>query len=142
LYVQVHSDGQLVAKLQEAVRKAQPMIQQLEPADSSSSGACSASSSSSSSSCTAGGTDALFFRSTQSEVPVLMSGAGHDAMAIADMTKIGMVFVRCAGGVSHNPAEHVDPRDIAAATTAFATFMEMDVLDWEDHKDDSYEHVS
>jgi acetylornithine deacetylase/succinyl-diaminopimelate desuccinylase-like protein len=121
------------------------MIQQLVPGDESSGkGACSASSSSSSSSssCTGVGTDSAPFRSTQSEVPVLLSGAGHDAMAIADITKIGMVFVRCAGGVSHNPAENVDPRDIAAATAAFATFMEMDVLDWEDHEDDSYEHVS
>ncbi|KAF6265504.1 hypothetical protein COO60DRAFT_959587 [Scenedesmus sp. NREL 46B-D3] len=140
----VHSDEQLVAKLQAAVHKAQPMIQQLVPAvsggSSSSNGACSASgSSSTTSSCTAGSTDPALFRSTQSEVPVLLSGAGHDAMAVADITKIGMVFVRCAGGVSHNPAEHVDPRDVAAATTAFATFMEMDVLDWEDG---SYEPIS
>jgi allantoate deiminase len=50
-------------------------------------------------------------------------------MAIADITDIGMVFVRCAGGVSHNPAEFVHPRDVTAAAAAFATFMEMDLLD-------------
>uniref|UniRef100_A0A383W576 Peptidase M20 dimerisation domain-containing protein n=1 Tax=Tetradesmus obliquus TaxID=3088 RepID=A0A383W576_TETOB len=146
----VHSDGRLVSKLQEAVRNAQPMIQQLAAAaedssssSSSSSNACSASGGSDSSSCTAGNAGSISsFRSTQSEVPVLLSGAGHDAMAIADITKIGMVFVRCAGGVSHNPAEYVDPRDVAAATAAFATFMEMDVLDWEQHSDDSYKPVS
>lgn len=60
---------------------------------------------------------------------MMLSGAGHDAMAIADITKFGMVFVRCAGGVSHNPAEFVHPRDVAAAAAAFATFMEMDLLD-------------
>ena len=38
----------------------------------------------------------------------LPSGAGHDGMAMADLTDIGMLFVRCRGGISHNPAEHVD----------------------------------
>lgn len=65
----------------------------------------------------------------QQDVPVLLSGAGHDAMAIADMTKFGMVFVRCKGGLSHNPAEHVDPQDVSAAAVALATFLEMDTLD-------------
>lgn len=39
------------------------------------------------------------------------------------------MFVRCTEGVSHNPAECVHPRDVAAAAAAFATFMEMDLLD-------------
>lgn len=38
-----------------------------------------------------------------------------------------MVNVRCAGGVSHNPV-FVHPRDVAAAAAAFATFMELDLL--------------
>ncbi len=29
-----------------------------------------------------------------------------------------MVFVRCRGGVSHSPLEHVEPEDTAAATAA------------------------
>ncbi|MFC3781242.1 allantoate amidohydrolase [Bacillus chungangensis] len=37
----------------------------------------------------------------------LVSGAGHDAMAMADVTKIGMIFVRCEKGISHHPDEHV-----------------------------------
>eukprot|EP00879_Flechtneria_rotunda_P021787 GHRR01022973.1.p1 GENE.GHRR01022973.1~~GHRR01022973.1.p1 ORF type:complete len:133 (-),score=34.01 GHRR01022973.1:261-659(-) len=69
------------------------------------------------------------FSVRQSSIPILVSGAGHDAMAMADLTKIAMVFVRCAGGISHNPAEHVDARDVTAAAAAFATFMEMDLLD-------------
>lgn len=60
---------------------------------------------------------------------MVLSGAGHDAMAMADITKVAMVFVRCLGGISHNPAEYVDTRDVAAATAAFATFMEMDLLE-------------
>ncbi|TPQ40828.1 allantoate amidohydrolase [Bradyrhizobium guangdongense] len=42
----------------------------------------------------------------------LPSGAGHDGMAIADITDIGMIFVRCRGGVSHHPDEHVDDADV------------------------------
>ncbi|CAI9284619.1 unnamed protein product [Lactuca saligna] len=40
------------------------------------------------------------------DVPVLMSGAGHDAMAMSHLTKVGMLFVRCRGGISHSPEEH------------------------------------
>ncbi|MGL3214285.1 allantoate amidohydrolase [Bradyrhizobium sp. BR 1433] len=41
----------------------------------------------------------------------LPSGAGHDGMAMVDVADIGMIFVRCRGGISHNPAEHVEPAD-------------------------------
>jgi allantoate deiminase len=37
----------------------------------------------------------------------LPSGAGHDGMAMVDIADIGMIFVRCRGGVSHHPDEHV-----------------------------------
>jgi len=49
----------------------------------------------------------------------LLSMAGHDAMAIAHLTEIGMLFVRCAGGVSHHPDESVTEADVAAALDAF-----------------------
>ncbi len=45
----------------------------------------------------------------------LVSGAGHDGMALASAMPIAMLFVRCKGGVSHNPAEHAAPDDIALA---------------------------
>jgi allantoate deiminase len=45
----------------------------------------------------------------------LPSGAGHDAMAIAALCPIGMLFVRCAGGVSHHPDEFVSVVDVAIA---------------------------
>ena len=35
----------------------------------------------------------------------LPSGAGHDGLAIAALCPIAMLFVRCKGGISHNPAE-------------------------------------
>ncbi len=50
--------------------------------------------------------------------PTLGSGAGHDGMAIAGLCPIGMLFVRCAGGVSHSPAERVAQEDIAMALEA------------------------
>src|ERR1700709_255350 len=45
----------------------------------------------------------------------LPSGAGHDGMAMIDIADVAMVFVRCRGGVSHHPDEHVDAADAAAA---------------------------
>jgi len=45
----------------------------------------------------------------------LPSGAGHDAVALADLTGVAMLFVRCAGGVSHHPDESVERADVAAA---------------------------
>jgi len=50
------------------------------------------------------------------------SGAGHDAAAMADLTKIGMLFVRCKGGISHHPDEHVTQSDaIAGANVLMQT---------------------
>ena len=45
----------------------------------------------------------------------LASGAGHDAVMLARRSPpVAMLFVRCAGGVSHNPAESVTAEDVAA----------------------------
>jgi allantoate deiminase len=35
-----------------------------------------------------------------------------------------MIFVRCRGGVSHNPAEHVEPGDVAAGAQVLLRFVE------------------
>ncbi len=53
-------------------------------------------------------------RSAGMDVLVLPSGAGHDAAAMAEITKMGMLFVRCAGGVSHHPDESVTKEDAIA----------------------------
>ncbi|MDR3518322.1 MAG: allantoate amidohydrolase [Azospirillaceae bacterium] len=45
----------------------------------------------------------------------LPSGAGHDGMAMAALTDVGMLFVRCSEGISHNPAEAVRAADVAVA---------------------------
>jgi len=45
----------------------------------------------------------------------LASGAGHDAMSFGGVIPHAMLFVRCAGGISHNPAEHASVEDIGLA---------------------------
>ncbi len=55
----------------------------------------------------------------------LRSGAGHDAMEMAHIAPIGMLFVRCgAGGISHNPLETMTAEDADAATRALVHFLE------------------
>ena len=56
------------------------------------------------------------------EVP---SGAGHDAVYMSEITDIGMLFVRCKGGISHNPAESVETEDVAVAIDVLGRFMEL-----------------
>ena len=46
----------------------------------------------------------------------LPSGAGHDAAAMAEITDVGMIFVRCAGGVSHSPDESITEDDARTAS--------------------------
>jgi beta-ureidopropionase / N-carbamoyl-L-amino-acid hydrolase len=46
----------------------------------------------------------------------LVSGAFHDALFIARTCPVGMIFIRCRDGVSHNPLEFADPADVTAGT--------------------------
>ncbi|MFL5317180.1 MAG: allantoate amidohydrolase [Microvirga sp.] len=45
----------------------------------------------------------------------LASGAGHDAVAMATLCPVAMLFVRCKGGISHNPAESIAEADTDVA---------------------------
>jgi allantoate deiminase len=54
----------------------------------------------------------------------LPSGAGHDGMAMIDIADVGMIFVRCRGGISHHPAEHVDTVDVDAGARALLRMIE------------------
>lgn len=58
------------------------------------------------------------------EVPRLCSGAGHDAVMLAEVAPIGMLFVRCAGGISHHPAEAVTEEDVAVAIEVATSLVE------------------
>jgi N-carbamoyl-L-amino-acid hydrolase len=44
----------------------------------------------------------------------MVSGAAHDAIAIARIAPTAMIFVPCAGGISHNETESATPDDLAA----------------------------
>jgi allantoate deiminase len=56
--------------------------------------------------------------------PRLPSGAGHDAVMMAAVAPVAMLFVRCRGGVSHHPDESVRAEDVAAALDATIGFIE------------------
>jgi len=54
----------------------------------------------------------------------LPSGAGHDGMAMCAIAPVGMLFLRCRHGISHNPAEAVSVEDVATGTQVLARFIE------------------
>src|SRR5690606_15882334 len=57
----------------------------------------------------------------------LPSGAGHDAMCMADITRQAMLFVRSRDGVSHSPDEFTTADDcIAGAQVLLATLLRLD----------------
>ena len=56
----------------------------------------------------------------------MTSGAGHDAQMLARICPAAMVFVPSVGGISHNPAEHTAPADLAAgANVLLHTLLEL-----------------
>jgi N-carbamoyl-L-amino-acid hydrolase len=57
-------------------------------------------------------------------VPVLPTGAGHDAGVLSAHVPTAMLFVRNPTGVSHSPAEHATDADCEAGVTALATVLE------------------
>ncbi len=59
------------------------------------------------------------------QVPELPSGAGHDAAAMAAITPIAMLFVRCKGGVSHHPDESVAVEDVRVAISVMNDFLQL-----------------
>ena len=54
----------------------------------------------------------------------LPSGAGHDGMAMVDIADVAMVFVRCRGGISHHPDEHVELADADAGARVLLRLIE------------------
>jgi allantoate deiminase len=56
--------------------------------------------------------------------PRLPSGAGHDAVMMAAVAPVAMLFVRCGAGISHHPDEPVRAVDVAAALDATTRFVE------------------
>jgi allantoate deiminase len=60
--------------------------------------------------------------------PSLVSGAGHDALLLAETFNVGMLFVRCKGGVSHSPLESASEDDVATATSALLVYLQQQTL--------------
>ena len=54
----------------------------------------------------------------------LPSGAGHDAMAMAELAPAAMLFVRCEGGISHHPDEDMTVEDAQAAGEVLWAFLQ------------------
>ncbi|SFU78288.1 allantoate amidohydrolase [Halomonas korlensis] len=53
----------------------------------------------------------------------MFSGAGHDGLAMNDLTDIGMLFVRCKDGLSHHPDEAISVEDADRATRVLMRFL-------------------
>jgi N-carbamoyl-L-amino-acid hydrolase len=57
----------------------------------------------------------------------MSSGAGHDAMCMAAITREAMLFVPSRGGVSHSPDEYTSPEHcVTGARALLATLLRID----------------
>ncbi|MCW3112971.1 MAG: allantoate amidohydrolase [Segetibacter sp.] len=54
----------------------------------------------------------------------LVSGAGHDAVPVSVIAPVAMLFVRCFKGISHNPLEDVELKDIEATVKISDNFIQ------------------
>ncbi|MFD5287522.1 allantoate amidohydrolase [Streptomyces rochei] len=61
---------------------------------------------------------------TELRVPVLGTGAGHDAGILSGRVPTAMLFVRNPTGVSHSPAEYAAEDDCVAGVSALADVLE------------------
>lgn len=53
----------------------------------------------------------------------IVSGAGHDSCNVAAVAPTAMIFVPCAGGLSHNEAERAAPADLEAGANVLMNAM-------------------
>ena len=53
----------------------------------------------------------------------LPSGAGHDAVCMAVVAPVAMLFVRCKGGISHHPDESASIEDVQVAFDVMNSFL-------------------
>lgn len=65
------------------------------------------------------------FQQAAPAAPTLPSGAGHDAMAVAALCPVGMLFIRSPKGISHHPDETVLPQDVELAYSALIASVEL-----------------
>jgi allantoate deiminase len=62
-------------------------------------------------------------RAIQHRSLTLVSGAGHDAVIMAALTPVAMLFVRCRNGLSHHPDEYASPKDLEVALRVVVDFL-------------------
>jgi allantoate deiminase len=62
------------------------------------------------------------------EVVELVSGAGHDAVPMSAVCPVSMMFIRCFKGISHNPLEDVELKDVTAAIEVADHFIDSFLL--------------
>jgi allantoate deiminase len=62
-------------------------------------------------------------RSVGVEPLSMVSGAGHDAMILAERVPSTMIFLRSPGGISHHPDESVRAEDVRNALAAGVAFL-------------------
>lgn len=75
--------------------------------------------------CSPGLTRALerSVRTVQRRGASLVSGAGHDAVVLAALAPVAMLFVRCRKGLSHHPDEYASPADLDVALRVVADLL-------------------
>lgn len=66
-------------------------------------------------------------RINNQQSPLLPSGAGHDAMAVADVCPVGMLFLRSPKGISHHPSEAVIDDDVTKAISVLYSALMMQI---------------
>lgn len=59
----------------------------------------------------------------QGSCPRFVSGAGHDVVALAEITETALLFVRCRNGLSHHPDEYASVEDISLAIDVLAELL-------------------
>jgi allantoate deiminase len=62
-------------------------------------------------------------RARQGRCVRLISGAGHDAVVMSELTPVTMLFVRCRAGLSHHPDEYASTRDLGVAVDVLVDFL-------------------
>ena len=62
---------------------------------------------------------------------IMQSGAGHDAMKFANITKCGMIFIPCKDGISHNPKEDANINDAVDACMIILEYLKSEILNKE-----------
>ena len=68
-------------------------------------------------------TQAALWPAAEESAALLIQTRGLIGKAIADLTDVGMLFVRCADGISHHPAEAMRADDAEIATRVLLDFL-------------------